>query len=357
VLLRVRAFPSLYDNVIESGSVSETAKRMLSAPPTLANAMWLEHGGEIVGQSLILKQVIQQIETVASTDAAVLLLGETGTGKGLFARAIHGLSARRGQQMVRADCALIPAGLLENELFGHERGAFTGAVARSIGRIELANKGTLFLDEVGDIPLELQSKLLRVLQEHEFERLGSSQTIRVDFRLVAATNRNLAEMVANGQFRRDLYYRLSVFPIEIPPLRKRTEDIPTLVWHLVNKYAEHMNKRIEKILPEDMEALTQHGWPGNVRELQNVVERSMVVSEGPVLFLSRPAEGNMPNILPGTRTLPEVEREHIMQALQNADWVVGGPHGAAARLGIKRTTLLHKMRQLGISRPKTPNSV
>jgi formate hydrogenlyase transcriptional activator len=326
---------------------------MLSAPPTLANAMWLEHGDEIVGQSLILKQVIQQIETVASTDATVLLLGETGTGKELFARAIHSLSARRGQQMVRADCALIPAGLLENELFGHERGAFTGAVARSIGRIELANRGTLFLDEVGDIPLELQSKLLRVLQEREFERLGSSQTIRVDFRLVAATNRNLAEMVANGRFRRDLYYRLSVFPVEIPPLRERTEDIPILVWHFVNKYAEHMNKRIEKILPEDMEALTQHGWPGNVRELQNVVERSMVVSAGPVLFLSRPAEVNIPSILPGTRTLPEVEREHIMQALQNADWVVGGPHGAAARLGVKRTTLLYKMRQLGISRPKT----
>ena len=341
----------------ENQSVGKTAQRLLSAPLTLANAMWLEHGWEIVGQSLILKQVIQQIETVASTDAAVLLFGETGTGKELFARAIHAFSARRNQLFVRADCALIPAGLLENELFGHERGAFTGAVARSIGRIELANRGTLFLDEVGDIPLELQSKLLRVLQEREFERLGSSQTIRVDFRLVAATNRNLAEMVAKGQFRRDLYYRLSVFPVEIPPLRERTDDIPILVWHFVNKYAEQMNKRIDEILPEDMRALTQHGWPGNVRELQNIVERSMVVSAGPVLFLSRPAEVKMPNILPGTRTLPEVEREHIMQALQSADWVVGGPHGAAARLGIKRTTLLFKMRQLGISRPKRPDSL
>jgi formate hydrogenlyase transcriptional activator len=312
--------------------------------------MWLEHGDEIVGQSLILKQVIQQIETVASTDAAVLLLGETGTGKELFARAIHSLSTRRNQPFVRADCALIPAGLLENELFGHERGAFTGAVARSIGRIELANRGTLFLDEVGDIPLELQSKLLRILQEREFERLGSSQTIRVDFRLVAATNRNLAEMVANGRFRRDLYYRLSVFPVEIPPLRERTDDIPILVWHFVNKYAELMNKRIDNILPEDMEALTQHGWPGNVRELQNVVERSMVVSAGPVLFLSGP-EVKMPNILPGTQTLAELEREHILQALQDTNWVLGGPHGAAARLGIKRTTLLYKMRRLGISRP------
>jgi formate hydrogenlyase transcriptional activator len=344
------ASPSSYRNIAENESISETAKRILFAPPTFANVR-LEHDGEIVGQSLILKQVIQQIEIVASTDAAVLLLGETGTGKELFARAIHSLSARRGQQMVRADCALIPAGLLENELFGHERGAFTGAVAQSIGRIELANKGTLFLDEVGDIPLELQSKLLRVLQEQEFERLGSSQTIRVNFRLVAATNRNLDEMVANGQFRSDLYYRLNVFPIEIPPLRERTEDIPILVWHFVNKYAKHMNKRIETILPEDMEALTQHGWPGNVRELQNVVERSVVVSAGPVLFLSRPAEVKMPNILPGTRTLAEVQREHILQALQNANWVLGGRHGAAARLGIKRTTLLYKMRRLGISRP------
>jgi formate hydrogenlyase transcriptional activator len=316
------------------------------------NMMRLEPGnGEVVGQSRVLKQAIQQVEIVAPTDAAVLLLGETGTGKELFAKAIHDLSSRRNQPIVRADCAAMPAGLLESELFGHERGAFTGAVKRNIGRIELANKGTLFLDEVGDIPLELQSKLLRVLQEREFERLGSSQTIRVDFRLVAATNQNLMEMVTNGQFRRDLYYRLSVFPIEIPPLRERTEDIPILVWHFVNKYAEHMTKRMEKILPEDMEALTQHGWPGNVRELQNVVERSMVVSAGPVLCLSRPAEVKMPSILPGTRTLAEVQREHILQALQNANWVLGGRHGAAARLGIKRTTLLYKMRQLGISRP------
>src|SRR5258708_11008980 len=289
---------------------------MLSAPPTLANAMWIEHGDKIVGESLILKQVIQQIETVASTDAAVLLLGETGTGKELFARLIHSLSARRGQQMVRADCALIPAGLLENELFGHERGAFTGAVARSIGRIELANKGTLFLDEVGDIPLELQSKLLRVLQEREFERLGSSQTIRVDFRLVAATNRNLAEMVGNGQFRRDLYYRLCVFPIDIPPLRERTEDIPMLVWHYVKKYAQQMNKQVENILPEDMEALVHHGWPGNVRELQNIVERSMIVSAGGVLAISCPAGPKRTDTPTGTRTrtLADAEREHIREA-------------------------------------------
>jgi formate hydrogenlyase transcriptional activator len=317
----------------------------------VANARQWEHGiGEIVGRSHVLKQVIKRVETVAPTSAAVLLLGETGTGKELFARAIHSLSARGDRQLVRADCALIPSGLLESELFGHERGAFTGAVARNIGRIELANKGTLFLDEVGDIPLELQSKLLRALQEREFERLGSSQTIRVDFRLVAATNRNLSEMVTNGQFRRDLYYRLSVFPIEIPPLRDRAEDIPILVWHFVKRYERQMNKQIDQILPEDMEALMNHGWPGNVRELQNVVERSMVVSSGSVLSLSRPTELKRSDSSAVMRTLAEAERDHILQALRNADWVLGGPHGAAVRLGVKRTTLLYKMRRLGIDR-------
>jgi formate hydrogenlyase transcriptional activator len=268
----------------------------------------------------------------------------------VFARAIHSHSARRNQPLVRADCALIPAGLLESELFGHERGAFTGAVARTVGRIELANKGTLFLDEVGDIPLELQSKLLRVLQEHEFERLGSTRTIRVDFRLVAATNRNLSEMVTHGHFRGDLYYRLSVFPIYIPPLRERADDIPILVRHFVNKYAQHMNKRIEKILPEDMDALVHHGWPGNVRELQNVIERSVVVSTGTVLALSRP-EASPTERTRVSPTLAEAERELILQTLRNTDWVLGGPHGAAVRLGVKRTTLLYKMRRLGIGRP------
>jgi formate hydrogenlyase transcriptional activator len=310
--------------------------------------------GEIVGQSRTLQYVIQQVETVATTNATVLLLGETGTGKEVFARAIHRLSSRRDQPLVRADCALIPAGLLESELFGHERGAFTGAVSRSLGRIELANKGTLFLDEVGDIPLELQSKLLRVLQEREFERLGSTRTIRVDFRLVAATNRNLLEMVAQGQFRRDLYYRLSVFPIEIPPLRERVDDIPILAWHFVKKYARHMSKRIEKILPEDMDALVHHGWPGNVRELQNVVERSVVVSNGTTLALSRPTETKHhidTSAASSSPTLAEAERELILQVLRNTDWVLGGPHGAAVRLGVKRTTLLYKMRRLGIGRP------
>jgi formate hydrogenlyase transcriptional activator len=327
-------------------------RKFLPAGDPVTNAMRLEQSdGEIVGQSRTLSQVIQQVETVAPTDATVLLLGETGTGKEVFARAIHTLSSRRDQPLVRADCALIPAGLLESELFGHERGAFTGAVARSVGRIELASKGTLFLDEVGDIPLELQSKLLRVLQEREFERLGSSRTIRVDFRLVAATNRNLVEMVAQGQFRRDLYYRLSVFPIEIPPLRERTDDIPILAWHFVKKYARHMNKRIEQILPEDMDALVHHGWPGNVRELQNVVERSVVVSTGTTLALSRPTEEKQTDASPASPTLAEAERQLILQVLRNTDWVLGGPHGAAVRLGVKRTTLLYKMRRLGIGRP------
>lgn len=318
----------------------------------MTNVIRLAQGnGEIVGQSRALRQVIEQVETVARTDATVLLLGETGTGKEVFARAIHDLSSRRDQPLVRADCALIPAGLLESELFGHERGAFTGAVTRSVGRIELASKGTLFLDEAGDIPLELQSKLLRVLQEREFERLGSTRTIRVDFRLVAATNRNLLEMVGHGQFRRDLYYRLSVFPIEIPPLRDRTDDIPVLAWHFVNKYARRMNKRIERILPEDMEALVNHGWPGNVRELQNVVERSVVVSTGTTLALSRPTETKQMESRPASPTLAEAERELILQVLQNTHWVLGGPHGAAVRLGVKRTTLLYKMRRLGIDRP------
>src|SRR5258705_5886913 len=248
--------------------------------------MQWEHGtGEIVGRSYVLTKVVQQVKTVAPTDAAVLLLGETGTGKEVLARAIHNLSSRRDQPLVRADCALIPAGLLESELFGHERGAFTGAVARSVGRIELASKGTLFLDEAGDIPLELQSKLLRVLQEQELERLGSTRTVHVDFRLVAATNRNLLDMVEQGQFRRDLYYRLNVFPIEVPALRDRSEDVPLLVWHFARKYAQRMNKQIEKIRTEDMEALTHYHWPGNVRELQNLMERSVILSSGPVLHL------------------------------------------------------------------------
>ncbi len=332
-----------------------------------ATVSWQRHGGvspvipqkrdldAIIGTGRSLRHALSQVESVATTDSPVLILGETGTGKELIARAIHKLSPRRDRPFVSANCASIPAGLLENELFGHEKGAFTSAVARTIGRFELADKGTIFLDEVGDIPLELQSKLLRVLQEREIERLGSTQTLRVDFRLIAATHRNLSEMVADSRFRSDLYYRLSVFPIQLPPLRDRPEDIHDLVWHFVARYSRRMNKRIETIRPEDMDALANYHWPGNVRELQNVIERCVILSSDtvlahPILGQSKPPETHDS---PGGRTLAQVQREHILQALQATDWVIGGPDGAAARLGLKRTTLLYKMRRLGLFRTET----
>jgi formate hydrogenlyase transcriptional activator len=342
------------ENALRYHQVTASQERLAEERLYLEDEIRRERGfGELVGKCSSLKRVLKQVETVATTDAAVLILGETGTGKELIARAIHNLSPRRDRPLVRADCASIPAGLLETELFGHERGAFTGAVTRNIGRVELADKGTLFLDEVGDIPLELQSKLLRVLQEQELERLGSTRTVHVDFRLVAATNRDLNEMVEQGRFRRDLYYRLNVFPMEVPPLRDRLEDIPLLVWYFTKKYARRMNKRIEKIRPEDMEGLARYHWPGNVRELQNVVERSVILSSGAVLHSPALAElkrvGKGP--APQARTLAEAERAQIVQALRETDWVVGGSDGAAARLGLKRTTLLDKMRRQGISRP------
>ena len=308
--------------------------------------------GEIVGNSYGLTRVLKQVAAVASTDSTALIVGETGTGKELLAKAIHNFSSRRDRVFVRSDCAAIPAELLENELFGHEKGAFTGAVSREIGRFELANGGTIFLDEVGDIPLELQSKLLRVLQEQEFERLGSPRTIRVDFRLVAATNRNLSEMVESGRFRTDLYYRLNVFPIEVPPLRERPEDIPLLVWHFSKKYAQRMNKNIETIRVEDMEALVHYDWPGNVRELHNVMERSVILSPDRVLHLCPLAklQHAAGSIQAAHQTLAGAQREHILRTLGETDWVIGGPHGAAARLAVRRTTLLYKMRRLGISR-------
>ena len=310
---------------------------------------------EIIGESAALKRILEQLQTVAPTDSTILILGETGTGKELIARAIHHLSARSERTLVKVNCAAIPTGLLESELFGHEKGAFTGAIAQRIGRFELAHRGTLFLDEVGDIPLELQPKLLRVLQEHEFERLGSSRTIRVDVRLVAATNVDLAQKVAENHFRSDLYYRLNVFPVVIPPLRERREDIPLLVRYFAQKYARRMKRPIDTIPTKAMTALTEYHWPGNVRELENFIERAVILSRGAELEIPL-AELKQRSKLAaasqdGPATLEHAEREHIVRALGETKWVIGGPTGAAARLGMKRTTLQSRMRKLGIARP------
>jgi formate hydrogenlyase transcriptional activator len=305
---------------------------------------------EIVGKSAALRNVLEQIEIVAPTDSGVLIQGETGTGKELVARAIHNLSARSAQPFVKVNCAAIPSGLLESELFGHEKGAFTGAVMRKAGRFEVADKGTLFLDEVGDIPLELQPKLLRVLQEHEFERLGSTRTQQVDVRVIAATHRDLRQMVEDGQFRSDLFYRLHVFPLSVPALRDRREDIPLLVRHYVDKCARRLNRRIETIPSRAMEVLASYAWPGNVRELQNFIERAVILSPGAVL---RPPLAELKNALqePNSRlsTLEEAEREHVLRALRESNWVIAGPNGAAARLGMKRTTLAYRIRKLKIA--------
>jgi formate hydrogenlyase transcriptional activator len=302
----------------------------------------------MVGSSTAFRGVLDQIRTVAPTDSTVLIEGETGTGKELIAQAIHTLSRRRGKPFVKLNCAAIPLGLLESELFGHEKGAFTGAVSQKIGRFEAANGGTIFLDEIGDIPLELQAKLLRVLQEQEFERLGSTQTHRVNVRVVAATNQNLAGLVAEKQFRMDLYYRLNVFPVALPPLRHRLEDIPLLVAHFARRYAERMAKQIERIPSDSMEALVRYPWPGNIRELQNFIERAVILTEGDVLRL--PALPSIAVVSNAPVTLEDAERDHILNALQNSNWVVGGARGAAARLGVKRTTLLSKMRKRGLSK-------
>jgi formate hydrogenlyase transcriptional activator len=330
----------------------------------------------IVGQSEALLQVLQLIEMVATTDSTVLLVGETGTGKELIARAIHHRSRRRDRALVKLSCAAIPNGLLESELFGHERGAFTGAIAQKIGWLELADQGTLFLDEISDLPLELQPKLLRVLQEREFERLGSTRTKRVDTRLVAATNRDLEGMVAEKQFRADLYYRLNVFPIEVPPLRERSEDISLLVRHFAQHYARQMNKTIETIPSETMQALTRYSWPGNIRELQNLIERAVILSAGTVLRVplgnlrtrTIPAQerGKQETLehterahiltIPAQdggkqQTLEQAERAHILAAVKESKWVLSGPKGAAARLGVNRSTLQFRMKKLGIARP------
>ena len=312
---------------------------------------------DIIGRSASLRAVLDQVKIVAPTDSTVLILGETGTGKELIARAIHNQSSRRDKAFVRVNCAAIPSGLLESELFGHERGAFTGAIARKIGRFELANGGTIFLDEIGDIPLELQPKLLRVLQEQEFERLGSTQTTHVNVRVVAATSRDLPQMVADREFRSDLYYRLNVFPVSLPALRERPEDIALLVRHFVDHSAKRMNREVEHVPAKAMEVLTSYSWPGNVRELQNFIERSVILSPGKVLCApltelrqSGGAVAPDQSAVPKAMTLKDAEREHILKALAETNWVIGGPKGAAARIGLQRTTLVSKMQRLGIAR-------
>jgi formate hydrogenlyase transcriptional activator len=313
----------------------------------------------IIGNSAALESVLEQVEQVAPTDSTILIEGETGTGKELIAHAIHNASQRCGRAFIKLNCAAIPLDLLESELFGHEKGAFTGAIAQKIGRFETADKGTLFLDEVGDIPPALQPKLLRVLQEQEFERLGSGRTHKVDVRLVAATNRNLVKMVVRGQFRNDLYYRLNVFPILLPALRERREDIPALVTHFVKIFTRRMGKQIDSIPPETLAAFQWYSWPGNIRELQNLVERAVILSRDGVLPnpLHKEQTELMVPSLQGTptfhssMTLENAERALILETLEQAGWIVGGPRGAAASLGLKRTTLIAKMRRFGISRP------
>jgi transcriptional regulator with GAF, ATPase, and Fis domain len=307
---------------------------------------------QIIGNSSALEEVLEQVERVAPTGSTVLIQGETGTGKELIAHAIHNISSRCGRPFVRLNCAAIPLDLLESELFGHEKGAFTGAIAQKIGRFELADKGTLFLDEVGDIPPALQPKLLRVLQEQEFERLGSTRTHKVDVRLVAATNRNLMEMVDEGEFRSDLYYRLNVFPVLLPPLRARCDDVPALVMHFVDIFGRRMGRQIQHIPAETMSALGSYAWPGNIRELQNLIERAVILSNDGVLPNPLPKpETRKFATPPAATTLRDTERTVILRTLEAVGWVIGGPKGAANILGLKRTTLIHKMQRLGIARP------
>lgn len=340
------------ENALAFQQIAELKDRLAKEKLYLEEELRTEHGFEdIIGDSDALKQVLKQVEIVAPTDSTVLIQGETGTGKELIARAIHRLSGRSDRTFVKLNCAAIPTGLLESELFGHERGAFTGAISQKAGRFELADRGTIFLDEVGEIPLELQSKLLRVLQEQEFERLGSAKTMRVNVRLIAATNRDLKGLVDTKQFRDDLYYRLNVFPVTLPSLRERPEDIPVLVRYFTQRYAVRMKKNIQAVPAKTIEVLSRYAWPGNIRELENLVERSVILTQGtdlqmPVSELqmeSRPAVAS-------TTTLEEIEREQILRVLNDTRWVIGGPVGAAARLGIKRTTLQSKMKKLGITR-------
>ena len=342
------------ENALAYGQIAELKDKLSQEKLYLEDELRSEMNfQDIVGKSAVLRRVLQQVETVAPTDSTVLISGETGTGKELIARAIHQLSPRRPQAFVKLNCAAIPTGLLEAELFGHEKGAFTGAIAQRIGRFELADRGTVFLDEIGEIPLELQPKLLRVLQDREFERLGSTRTRRTDARLIAATNRDLAALVDAQQFRADLFYRVNVFPVHVPPLRERPEDIPLLVRHFAQQFARRMHKTIETIPSDTMQGLIRYPWPGNIRELQNIIERAVIVSAGPVLQV--PLTDLHPRATPARPvpqdTLEEAERKHILAVLQETKWVLSGPHGAAVRLGMKRSTLQFRLRKLGIARP------
>jgi formate hydrogenlyase transcriptional activator len=361
------------ENARTFGEVSEQKNKLAQEKLYLEDEIRSElKFEEIVGRSDALRKVLEQIETVAPTDSTVLIYGETGSGKELIARAVHNLSARNANAFVKLNCAAIPTGLLESELFGHERGAFTGAISQRVGRFELANHGTMFLDEIGEIPIELQPKLLRVLQEREFERLGATRTLRTDARLIAATNRDLEALVAEQKFRSDLYYRLNVFPVRVPALRERPEDIPLLVRHFVQQFSRRLGKVIDAIDSDTMSALTRYPWPGNIRELQNVIERAVILTSGPVLNVrtedlraaSQPAAAPVVPSSNGNATpaasnrnireaLEEAEREQILAALEKSNWVVAGPEGAAARLGMKRSTLQSRMQKLGIRVSRT----
>jgi formate hydrogenlyase transcriptional activator len=356
------------ENALAYGRISELTDKLAQEKLYLEDEIRSEANfEEIVGKSPALHRVLKLVETVAPTESTVLICGETGTGKELIARAIHDLSSRSSKTFVRLNCAALPAGLLESELFGHEKGAFTGAIAQRIGRLELADHGTLLLDEVGEIPLELQPKLLRILQEREFERLGSTRTIRTNVRLIAATNRDLAAMVEEQKFRSDLFFRLNVFPIQAPPLRERPDDIPLLVRHFAEEFSRRMSRRIETIPSETMNALCQYHWPGNIRELQNIIERAVILSSGPALVVplaeiqgrtTAAAAGDDASVRSARRRpvrsiLAEVDRDQIIGALKGAGGRVGGPNGAASRLGLKRTTFITRMKTLGID----PNKV
>ena len=343
---------SVIRDLSETIRAQEELERAEREKRYLEEELYTEHRFEdIIGESTVLRKVLRQVETVAATDVTVLILGETGTGKDLIARAIHNLSSRRGRTLVKLNCAAIPTGLLESELFGHEKGAFTGAISQKIGRLELAHQGTLFLDEIGDLPPELQPKILRALQEKEFERLGGTRTIPVDVRLIAATNRNLEQMVADREFRSDLYYRLRVFPITMPALRERREDIPLLVRYFVTKHARRMDREIESIPPDVMKAFSKWNWPGNIRELENFIERAVILTRGSALRLPPGELVASPNAASqDDSTLKTTEREHILSVLRETKGVIAGPDGAAARLGLKRTTLNSKLKKLGIER-------